>query len=108
MNRQCKEIKMVFEMAQIEIKPGMESAFEHGVAQATPLFQRARGCRGMRLLKSVEQPSRYTLMVTWETVDDHVVHFRKSADFQEWRRLVGDFFVNPPQAGHVQVALTGF
>ena len=99
---------MVFEMAQIDIKPGMESAFERGVAQAVPLFKRARGCRGMELLKSVEQPSSYTLKVTWETVEDHTVHFRQSADFQEWRKLVGDSFAAPPKVGHVQVAFAGF
>ncbi|MGA3128615.1 MAG: antibiotic biosynthesis monooxygenase family protein [Candidatus Korobacteraceae bacterium] len=99
---------MIFEMAQLEIKPGMETAFEHGVALAVPLFQRARGCNGLQLLKSVEQPSRYTLMVTWETIDDHNVHFRGSEDFQEWRRLVGEFFVSPPQVGHEQIALAGF
>jgi len=98
---------MIFEMAQIEIKPGMESAFENGVAQAVPLFQRARGCNGVQLLKSIEQPSRYTLMVTWESVDAHT-HFRESQDFPEWRRLVGGFFASPPQVGHVQVAVTGF
>jgi heme-degrading monooxygenase HmoA len=95
-------------MAQLEIKPGMESAFEGGVKQAVPIFRRARGCRGMQLLRSVEQPSRYTLMVTWETLDDHTVHFRQSQDFQEWRRLVGDFFAGPPQVGHVEVAVSGF
>jgi heme-degrading monooxygenase HmoA len=98
---------MIFEMAQIEVKPGMESAFENGVAQAVPLFQRARGCNGVQLLKSIEQPSRYTLMVTWESVDAHT-HFRESQDFPEWRRLVGGFFASPPQVGHVQVALIGF
>jgi hypothetical protein len=34
---------MVYEMAQMVINPGMESAFEHGVAEAVPLFQQARG-----------------------------------------------------------------
>jgi len=99
---------MVFEMAQIEVKPGTESAFESGVNKALPLFRRARGCRGLQLLKSVEQPSLYTLMVTWETVENHTVDFRQSADFQEWRKLVGEFFVRPPQVGHTQVALAGF
>jgi heme-degrading monooxygenase HmoA len=99
---------MFFEMAQFEIKPGTESAFEHGVSVATPLFQRARGCRGMQLLRSVEQPSHYTLMVTWETVEDHTVHFRGSKDFEEWRRLVGEYFAIAPQVGHVHVAVAGF
>jgi heme-degrading monooxygenase HmoA len=99
---------MIFEMAKLEIKAGMESAFEKGVAQATPLFQRARGCHGLQLLRSVEEPSHYTLMVTWETIDDHIVHFRKSDEFQEWRRLVGEYFSSAPQVEHAQIALTGF
>ena len=99
---------MVFEMAQIEIKPGMESAFENGFTQAVPIFRRARGCRGMQLLRTVEKPSAYTLMVTWETLEDHTVHFRQSPDFQEWRKLVGGCFAGPPQVVHVQVAASGF
>ena len=99
---------MIYEMARFEIKPGMEADFERGVAQAAPLFQRARGCHGLQLLRSVEQPSTYTLMVTWETVDDHMVGFRQSEDFQEWRRLVGDFFAGPPLVGHAAVAVAGF
>jgi heme-degrading monooxygenase HmoA len=104
----ARKSKMIFEMAQIDIKPGMESAFEQAVVKAAPLFQRARGCRGMQLLRSIEQPSRYTLRVTWETIDDHLVHFRESQDFQEWRRLAGGFFAAPPQVGHIEVAVAGF
>ena len=32
---------MVMELAQIEIKPGMEAEFEAGVAKAAPIFRRA-------------------------------------------------------------------
>jgi len=99
---------MIFELAQIDVKPGKESAFEQGVSQAAPIFKRARGCHGLQLLKSIEQPSRYTLMVTWETLEDHTVHFRQSADFQEWRRLVGEFFAAAPQVSHVAVAMRVF
>jgi len=99
---------MVFEFAQLEIKPGTESAFEQGIAKAAPIFQRAKGCKGMKLLRSVEQPSHYTLMVTWETVDNHIVDFRNSEDFQAYRKHVGEFFASAPQVGHVQVAFPGF
>jgi heme-degrading monooxygenase HmoA len=99
---------MVLEMAHIDIKPGTEAAFERGVAQALPFFKRARGCHGVQLHKSVEQPLHYILMVTWETVEDHMVHFRPSQDFQEWRRCVGDFFAATPQVGHTQIVVPGF
>jgi heme-degrading monooxygenase HmoA len=98
---------MVLEIAQFEITPGLEEAFEAGVKQAAPLFQRAKGCTGLELGRSVEQPSRYRLLVQWETLENHTVDFRESADFQEWRKLVGHCFETPPEVEHV-VRVHGF
>ena len=52
---------MVLEIAQIDVNPGLEAEFEAGVAKAAPIFQRAKGCRGMELQRSVEKPSRHQL-----------------------------------------------
>ena len=91
---------MVTEIAQIDIKPGMEAEFEAGVKQAAPVFKRAKGCTGMELQRSVEKPSRYRLFVKWATVENHTVDFRGSADFQEWRKLVAHCFASPPEVEH--------
>ncbi|KJK23154.1 antibiotic biosynthesis monooxygenase [Burkholderiaceae bacterium 16] len=99
---------MIFEIAQFQIKPGSESAFEAGVAKAAPLFKRARGCHAMRLLRSIENPSHYTLEVKWETLENHMVDFRESEDFTEWRKLVGEYFAAAPNVGHASVAVEGF
>ena len=99
---------MITEIAQIDVKPGMESEFETGVQNAAPVFKRAKGCHGMELQRSIETPSRYRLFVTWETVEDHTVHFRSSPDFQEWRKLVGHCFASPPQVEHVEKVVQGF
>ncbi len=99
---------MFWEIAQIEVKPGDESAFEAAVGKAVPLFKSARGCKGMRLHRSVEHPSRYRLVVDWDTVEDHTVHFRGSENFQEWRRLVGGFFASTPVVEHTHRVVDGF
>jgi heme-degrading monooxygenase HmoA len=99
---------MVTEIAQIDVKPGLEAEFEAGVAKAAPLFQRAKGCRALELQRSVEKPSRYRLFVQWETLEDHTVAFRGSDDFQEWRRLVAHCFERPPEVEHTVEALKGF
>ena len=99
---------MITEIAQIEIKPGMESAFEAGVKKAAPVFQRAKGCHGMELQRSTEKPSRYRLFVSWETLENHIVDFRNSPDFQEWRKLVGHCFASPPEVEHLRQVLKGF
>ncbi|MCC2962648.1 antibiotic biosynthesis monooxygenase [Massilia sp. IC2-278] len=99
---------MVIESAELLIKEGMVAEFEAGVRQATPLFQRARGCHGMWLERGVENPRAYRLLVRWATVEDHNVHFRGSEDFQEWRRLVGHCFDGAPNVSHLETVLEGF
>jgi heme-degrading monooxygenase HmoA len=99
---------MITEIAQIEVKPGLEAEFEAAVKKATSIFQRSKGCHGMELRRSVEKPSRYRLFVSWETVEDHTVGFRISPEFQEWRGLVGHCFASPPEVEHVHRWCTGF
>ena len=99
---------MFYEIAQIDVKDGMTDDFEAGVRAAAPLFRRAKGCDGMELQRSVEQPNRYRLFVKWHTVENHTVDFRGSADFQEWRKLVGHCFASPPVVEHTHVVVKGF
>ena len=99
---------MILEIAQIDVKPGMEAEFESGVAKAAPIFQRAKGCRGLTLQRSVEKPERYRLFINWDTVENHTVDFRGSADFQEWRKLVGHCFASTPEVEHVRETLAAF
>ena len=99
---------MILEIAQIDIKPGMESEFEAGVKAAAPIFKRAKGCHSMELQRSIEKPQRYRLFVQWQTVENHTVDFRGSPDFQEWRKLVGHCFAAPPEVEHTAQAVKGF
>jgi len=99
---------MILEIAQIDVKPGMESEFEAGVRKAAPVFKRAKGCRGMALKRSHEKPQRNRLFVQWETLENHTVDFRNSADFGEWRACVAHCFAGPPEVEHVTEAVHGF
>ena len=47
---------MILEIAQIDVKPGMENEFEAGVKKAGPLFKRAKGCKFVTLQRSHENP----------------------------------------------------
>ena len=99
---------MILEIAQIDVKPGMESEFETGVKKAAPLFKRAKGCKFMTLQRSHEMPQRYRLFVQWETLENHTKDFRESPDFHEWRKLVGHCFSAPPNVEHVVEVMRGF
>jgi heme-degrading monooxygenase HmoA len=99
---------MITEIAQIDVKPGMEAVFEAGVQKAVPLFERAKGASGVVLQRSKEKPQRYRLFVNWDTLENHTVDFRGSADFQEWRKLVGHCFASPPEVEHVEIVVRKF
>jgi heme-degrading monooxygenase HmoA len=96
---------MIHEIAHILIKPGMGEQFEQNFCLATPLFERAKGCKSIRLERSVEDPLRYLLVIGWETLDDHIVEFRNSADYQRWRELVGGLFAAPPSVDHTEIVI---
>ncbi len=99
---------MILEIAQIDVKPGMEAEFEAGVKKAAPVFKRAKGCSSMVLQRSAEKPQRYRLFVKWETIENHTQDFRNSADFQEWRKLVAHCFASPPDVEHVREVVHRF
>jgi heme-degrading monooxygenase HmoA len=99
---------MILEIAQIDVKPGLEAEFEAGVTKAAPIFQRAKGCKALELRRSIEKPNRYRLFVRWASLENHTVDFRGSADFQEWRKLVGHCFESPPEVEHTALAVHGF
>lgn len=98
---------MIKELAEIDIKPGCEQAFEKAAAEALDLFLGSKGCIAFRLHRSMEQPSRYRLFVEWETIEDHMIEFRNSEAFQGWRRLCGPYFLNPPRVEHLTIIVEG-
>ena len=99
---------MILEIAQIDVKAGMEDEFEAGVRKAAPVFKRAKGCKSLTLQRSAEKPSRYRLFVQWETLENHTVDFRGSEDFKEWRACVAHCFAGTPEVEHVREVVKGF
>jgi len=96
---------MIRELAEIDVKRGQEAEFERGVAEALPFFLRSKGCHGAKLFRSLEQPTRYRLIVDWDTLEDHMIEFRNSDAFVQWRRIVGPFFAGTPRIEHIVVAI---
>lgn len=96
------------EIAEIDVVPGQEASFARAVTEAVELFRRAKGCISMELRDSHEVPSRFRLLVEWETLEDHTVAFRESADFVAWRNLVGEYFAAVPRVEHAGLVVKGF
>jgi quinol monooxygenase YgiN len=99
---------LITEIATLTIDTAKADAFEAAVAAAAPYFKSAEGCHGMALEAVIETPGVYNLRVLWETVDHHMVTFRESANFQQWRALAGPFFTEAPKVVHAETRHTYF
>jgi len=95
---------MILEIADITIQAGknaeFDEAIERGVRQA---IASAKGFKSFKIQKGIENPQRYLLMIEWETLDNHIVDFRNSPAFLEWRAIVSPFFAAPPAVEHFQL-----
>lgn len=95
---------MILEIADIRIQPGRQAEFEAAIRRGIEtVIARARGMRGWKVNRGVESPERYVLMVFWDTLEDHTVHFRGGPLFAEWRAIVGPFFAGPPVVEHFEL-----
>ena len=92
---------MILELADIRIHTGLQQAFDEAIQRGlSTVIQKAKGFRGFKVNKGIENPERYILMIFWDTLEDHTVHFRQSPAFAEWRAIVGPFFAAPPVVEH--------
>ncbi|MFT3863215.1 MAG: antibiotic biosynthesis monooxygenase [Solirubrobacterales bacterium] len=91
---------MILERAQIDIRPGLEPAFEEALVEARKVISRSAGFRSLRALRGIERPGTYLLAIEWETLEDHTEGFRGSELFTRWRELLGPYFESPPEVEH--------
>ena len=91
---------MITEHAILEVKPGQESDFEAAFAEAKAIIASMPGFESLRLHRCLERPNCYLLLVEWTTLDNHTEGFRKSPEYQEWRRLLHHFYEPFPTVEH--------
>ncbi|WP_330302604.1 MULTISPECIES: antibiotic biosynthesis monooxygenase [unclassified Streptomyces] len=91
---------MIVEHAELTVEAGREEDFEAVFEKAREVLAEADGFRWAELLRCVERPRTFVLLVGWESVEAHTVGFRESERFQRWRSLVGPFFAEPPAVEH--------
>lgn len=90
---------MVLEVGLIDVRPGAEEAFEAAYRQVRHAVADSPGCRSMRITGGVETPTRYVLLVEWESIEQHEA-FRASDRFAVWRGGIGPYFAKPPEVEH--------
>ncbi|WP_158108250.1 antibiotic biosynthesis monooxygenase family protein [Vibrio furnissii] len=93
---------MILEVAILDVKPEQEAQFEQSFAQAQQIIASMAGYVSHQLQRCMETPSRYILLVNWQTLEAHTEGFRQSAEYQQWRALLHHFYDPFPTVEHYQ------
>jgi len=91
---------LILEHAVLQVKPGQADEFEAAFADARLIIEAAQGFRSLRLLKGIEDPDRFLLLVEWDSVEAHEEGFRGSEPYQRWRELLHHFYDPFPTVDH--------
>jgi heme-degrading monooxygenase HmoA len=91
---------MVLEVALIDVVPGQEDEFAASYRLGHPVLASTPGCRSVRMTRGIESPSRFVLLVEWESVEAHDKNFRQTERFTKWRKFIGPHFAEPPVVEH--------
>jgi len=93
---------MILEVAVLDIRPGQSDEFEQAFARAQNIIATIPGYITHEILRGVELPGRYVLLVRWQTLADHEIGFRQSPQYQEWKALLHHFYDPFPRVEHYE------
>ncbi len=91
---------MVLEVAILNVKEGLLEEFEQSFTKASLIISSMKGYISHQLKKCIERENQYILLVQWETLEDHEIGFRKSLEYQDWKRLLHHFYEPFPEVLH--------
>lgn len=93
---------MVLEVAILNIIPGQENAFLKAFSMAQRIISKMTGYISHQLKRCTENQSRFILLVEWERLTDHTEGFRKSEEYQEWKKMLHHFYDPFPVVEHYE------
>ena len=67
----CDDLPVITEQAVLDVRPEREADFESAFATAKAIIAATPGFVSLRLLRCIETPNRYLLLVEWETLEAH-------------------------------------
>ncbi|MBD2681669.1 MULTISPECIES: antibiotic biosynthesis monooxygenase [Nostoc] len=93
---------MILEAAILNVKPGLEFDFEANFKKASKIISSTNGYLSHELHRCIEVEGKYLLLVRWDSLESHTVGFRGSAEYQDWKKLLHDFYDPFPTVEHFQ------
>ena len=93
---------MVTEIAIFTALPGKEEELGQGIIRGLKAIRQHPECISVHTTRCIEQPARYMLTVIWSSLEAHMVDFRNSPLFAQWRSNIDGLFKDPVELFHYQ------
>lgn len=93
---------MILEVAILNVLPAKATEFEQTFTEAESIISAMPGYVPHELQRCIETANQYILLVRWQRLEDHTLGFRKSAEYQEWKRVLHHFYDPFPTVEHYE------
>ena len=82
-------------VAILNVRAGEGDAFEQAFSQAQSSISSMPGYVSNQLQRCLESQDKYILLIQWLRLEDHTIGVRQSRQYQDWKKLLHDFYVKP-------------
>lgn len=96
---------MIREVAYVPVLADSHENFVRDLQKAaSEILPHAQGFMSFEAVGwGVERPDVFMFTINWETIEDHMIGFRESELFTQWRALIGPHFSGTPTVEHFEV-----
>jgi heme-degrading monooxygenase HmoA len=93
------EATMIIERAELPVTSGREVEFEEAFIPAAGYLRGAKDCHGVSFARGIENPSRYLLLIEWESLAAHQA-FAATEEFGKFVAVIRPFLAGKPDTQH--------
>lgn len=97
---------MITEIVRYTIDPAEAPHFEAAYRAAAEVLRSSGFCLGCEIIRGVEHPENWIVILRWESVDAHLNGFRKSPSFKTFVALVRPYFESIQEMDHYTTTAT--
>lgn len=90
---------MVVEYIRYKLKHAPDG-FEAAYQEAARYLDESPHCLGYQLARCVEEPDRYVLRIDWDSVDGHLMGFRREAKFSKFFEAIKPYLGDIEEMQH--------
>jgi heme-degrading monooxygenase HmoA len=91
---------MVLEITKLWVREGVWRQFEATMTKVLPLLTMAEGYVSHELQRSLQDETRYVLLIEWDGFEEHALGFRQSRAHAEWHAALSPYYELAPEVGH--------